>query len=217
MTVPARLPVHVIARWLGQLSTRRAAVLARGLRAGQGLERLTGMALLAHAARRLSLPPLSLLTDEPGRKPRWPTGPDFSIAHGAGIAACAVAPPGIAIGVDLERIGDVELGSLRLVTSSAERMRVKAGEFNAAALWTGKEAVLKAAGTGVLAAARVEIDSAVGHHAGRDYHLARLDLGGDILLSIATTTAIEVPAVNWLAPSMLFDDLPVVGSCRSKA
>ena len=175
------------------------------------------MALLAHAARRLSLPPLSLLTDEPGRKPRWPAGPDFSIAHGAGIAACAVAPPGVAIGVDLERIDDVELGSLRLVTSSAERMRVSAGEFNAAALWTGKEAVLKAAGTGVLAAARVEIDSVVGRHAGRDYHLARLDLGGDILLSIATTTAIEVPAVNWLAPSMLFDDLPVGGSRRSKA
>jgi phosphopantetheinyl transferase len=175
------------------------------------------MALLAHAARRLSLPPLSLLTDEPGNKPRWPTGPDFSIAHGAGVAVCAVAPAGIAIGVDLERIGDVELGSLRLVSSSAERKRVSAGELNAAALWTGKEAVLKAAGAGILAAARVEIDGAVGHHAGRDYHLARLDLGGNILLSIATTAAIEVPAVNWLAASMLFDDPPTTGNHRSKA
>ena len=217
VTVPARLPARFVARWLGKLSAGRAASLACELEAGRGLDSLTGLALLAHAARQLSLPPLSLLTDEPGAKPRWPTGPDFSIAHGAGLAACAVAPPGIAIGVDLERIGDVELGSLRLVTSSAERMRVSAGELNAAALWTGKEAVLKAAGAGVLAAARVEIDGAIGHHAGRDYHLARIDLGGNILLSLATTAAIEVPAVNWLAPSMLFDDPPAGGNRRSKA
>ena len=191
---------------LGQLSVRRATVLARELRAGRGLASLTGMALLAHAARRLSLPPLALLTDEPGAKPRWPAGPDFSIAHSAGVAACAVAPPGIAIGVDLERTDEVEPGSLRLVTSSAERTRLSAEELNAAAVWTGKEAVLKAAGAGVAAAAQVEIDGAVGHHAGRDYHLARLDLGGNILLSIATTAAVEVPEVNWLEASSLFDD-----------
>lgn len=204
-------------RWLGWLSTRRAAALACELKAGHGLDSLTGLALLAHAARQRSLPPLSLLSDEPGGKPRWPAGPDFSIAHGAGVAACAVAPPGITIGVDLERIGDVELGSLRLVTSTVERMRVNAGELNAAALWTGKEAVLKAAGAGVLAAARVEIDGDVGHHAGRDYHIARLDLGGNILLSIATTAVIAAPTVDWLAASTLFDDPPGIEGHRSEA
>jgi len=74
VTVPARLPARFVARWLGKLSAGRAASLACELEAGRGLDSLTGLALLAHAARQLSLPPLSLLTDEPGAKPRWPTG-----------------------------------------------------------------------------------------------------------------------------------------------
>lgn len=158
------------------------------------------------------MPSLALLTDDAGCKPRWPAGPDFSIAHGAGLAVCAVAPPDIAIGIDIERVADVELASLRLVTSPAERAQVNAGQLDAAALWTGKEAVLKACGHGVLAAGRVEIDGTIGHHAGRTYHLARLDLGRNILVSMATTAPVEMPQVNWLAASTLFADAPLVES-----
>lgn len=213
--VPATLPARVTKRWLSRLPAARAATLARELGAGRGLESLTGLALLAGCTRFLPLPPLSQLTENPGGKPCWREGPDFSIAHAAGWVVCAVAPPGIAIGVDLEPVDGANLEFLRLVTSAAERRLVREGAFSAAALWTCKEAVLKAASRGVTAAGQVEIEGAVGHHAGRDYYLERLDFGR-LVLAIATTARIAKPRVVRADASTLFDLLPI-GDSRSTA
>lgn len=214
--VPATLPAQVIAAWLDSLPAKRSTALARELDGGRGLESLTGFALLAACTPYLLLPPLPLLDESPGGKPRWPDGPDFSIAHAAGRAICAIAPPGVAIGVDLESTDAADPVSLRLVTSAAERARINAGSLSATTLWTCKEAVLKAAGAGVLAAREVEIEGAQGHHAGRTYHLKRLGLDGNLVLTIATTKPAAkvhvVPAVT----STLFD-VPRVGGRRSRA
>lgn len=200
---PETLPADAITRGLARLPRARAASLARELEAGRGLETLTGLALLAGCVRLRSLPPLSALAAHPGGKPCWPEGPDFSIAHAAGRVACAVAPPGVAIGVDLEPEDGVQLESLRLVTSAAERAQVQAGALSAAALWTCKEAVLKAAGNGVAAAAQVEIEGLIGRHAGRDYHLERIDLDRNLVLAIATSIPLAKPPVHWVdAPGL---------------
>ena len=214
--VPATLPAHVAAAWLEILPAKQSAALARELDAGRGLESLTGLALLASCAKYLPLPPHSLLVESPGGKLRWPGGPDFSISHAAGCAICAVAPPGVAIGVDLESVDAANPESLRLVSSAAERAQINAGSLSATALWTCKEAVLKAAGAGILAAREVEIEGAVGHHAGRAYHLKRLDLDRNLVLTIATTTPVSGSRIVQATASTLFD-VPHAGSRRSSA
>ena len=215
--IPAKLPAKLIARWLERLPAERAASLSGALAAGRGLDSLTALALLAGCARLRRLPPLSRLSTGSGGKPFWPAGPDFSITHAAGVAVCAIAPPGVAIGIDLEPDRGVELDALRCVTDAAERARVRAGALSAAGLWTCKEAVLKAAGAGVLDAGQVEIDGAVGHHAGRRYHLTQLDLGRQRLLAIATTAPVGRPLAVWIATSVLFDDPSPVASPWSSA
>ena len=209
--VPDTLPKHLIAAWLGELPMQRGARCAREREIDRRLETLTGFALLARAAQYLPLPPLSLLDASPGAKLRWPDGPDFSITHASGRAVCAVAPPGVAIGIDLESADSVQPESLRLVTTARERQQVDAGGLTATALWTCKEAVLKAAGTGIRAVREVEIDGAMGHHAGRAYHLTRLDLDRNLLLTIATTTPVSGYRIVQAAASTLFDPAQISG------
>ena len=102
------------------------------------------------------------------------------------------------------------------MTSAAERARIDAGSVTATALWTAKEAVLKATGTGILAAPEVEIEGAVGHHAGRAYHLKRLDLDRNFVLTIATTAPVLKIRVVQATTSTLFD-VPPIGRRRSSA
>ena len=122
---------------------------------------MLGLALLCSCAREagLAAPPHALDFPE-GGKPRWHGGDDFSVSHAAGYVACALAPPGAAIGLDIELRAAATLDSLRLVTSEDERRLVTSGRLDAAALWTRKEALLKAAGRGVreVAEARAGVD-----------------------------------------------------------
>ncbi len=203
--IPAAPPARVTAAWLELLPEQRRRLLARGLGTARGLESLAGLALLAHCAEYRPLPPLSRLEQGPGGKPCWSNGPDFSIAHAAGMTVCAVAAPGMAIGVDVEPAGAVHSKMLRLVTSAAEREQIHSGSLSATALWTRKEAVLKAASAGILAAGNVEIRGAIGHHAGRDYHLKQLDIDRNFVLSIATTAPASGCRVVHTAASRLFD------------
>ena len=173
------------------LPEKRRTTLARELGAGRGLESLAGFALLACSAQCMPLPPLSMLAESPGGKPRWPHGPDFSIAHAAGRVICAIAPAGFQVGVDLESADAADAKSLRLVMSAGECRQVADGMLSATALWTSKEAVLKAAGASVLAARQVEIDGALGHYAGREYHLNRLKIDRNLVLTMATSAPVS--------------------------
>ncbi len=194
-----------MAAWLDLLPEQRRRLLAREFGTACGTESLAGLALLAHSAQYRPLLPLSWLERGPGGKFYWSNGPDFSIAHAAGMAVCAVAAPGMAIGVDVEPAGAVHSEMLRLVTSEAERRQIDAGSLGATALWTRKEAVLKAAGAGIAAVGSVEIRGAIGHHAGRDYHLKQLDIDPHFVLSIATTAPASGYRVVQTAASRLFD------------
>lgn len=206
--VPDALAAPVAAAWLRRLPRARAALLRRRLAAGSGLESLTGLALLAGCATAAGLPPLSHLTWSRRGKPGWPEGPSFSIAHANGYAACAVAPPGVAIGVDIESAGRVQGRTLRLVTTPAERAQVQGGVMDATALWTCKEAVLKAAGAGLADVRRVTIDGDRGHLDGACFHLSRQDLDDGLVLAVATTRALPAPHAYWPDASRLFARSP---------
>jgi hypothetical protein len=118
---------------------------------------LLGVALLAAAlAERAAAFDLRALEYPAGGKPRLAGGPDFSIAHAAGYAGCAVATAG-RVGFDLEARGAIGAAALRLVLGPAELDRVARGELDPVAAWVMTEAVLKAAGRGIAAAGRVRL------------------------------------------------------------
>ncbi len=193
--VPDSLPEGCAARWLALLPSAQRRTVARRLAQGGGLDSLAGLALLAGCAecRRLPWPPRPPLRQEAGGRPRWPDGPEFSISHAAGYAICALAPPGVAIGVDLEPLDAAAPRQLRLVMSAGERRLLESGALGAAELWTAKEAVLKAAGAGLRRVREVEIGEGVGHHAGRRFRLVLQQPGHGLVLAVATDATVAVP------------------------
>ena len=118
----------------GRLAAKRAAgSLLRG-RAGRRIEVWS----LAHGA-----PSLSLLD---GRGRRTPMGGVLSISHRDARAVAAVAPPGVRVGIDLERAGSVPIPRVRFFLTPAERRT--AAHVDPTILWSLKEAAWKALGLG---------------------------------------------------------------------
>jgi hypothetical protein len=156
--VPAQPWPALAQAWLPRLpEPKRTAIL----RLRQPLDvnaSLLGCALLGAALAERAAPfEPRTLEYRPRAKPRLAAGPDFSIAHAAGYAGCALATSG-RVGFDLEAAGTVAPQSLRLALGGAERARLDDGRDDATVLWVMTEAVLKAAGRGIEAAARVRLD-----------------------------------------------------------
>ena len=109
---------------------------------------LLGVALACELLARVARRPLraSQLRYGAGGKPYAPGFPDFSIAHAGEWVVCAVANRG-AVGVDVEVLGSAGLSA----ASSAG-----ASTLGALALWSGREATLKAAGATLAELARVQ-------------------------------------------------------------
>lgn len=107
-----------------------------------------GRALLRRALADAGLPPgLDVMNDANG-KPYLPGAPGFhfSIAHCGARAVCAAAD--VPVGCDLERERMLKHDITRRVCTPSERegIRTNADLF---ALWTGKEAAVKAVGLGL--------------------------------------------------------------------
>jgi len=82
-----------------------------------------------------------------------------SITHRSGVAACAVAAGGVSLGCDLELVEPRSEGFVADYLTESERALVEASgatglTVTANLLWSAKEAVLKAARTGLRADAR---------------------------------------------------------------
>ena len=202
--VPASLPAGTIDRWLGALPGPYALGLAERLKRGRGIASLTVLALLARLAASCSLPPLSALQWSERGKPRLSGGPEFSLTHSRGFAACAVAPRGLPVGIDLEPEGRAGAAAIRRVTCSAERAALASGSLTATALWTAKEAVIKAAGAGLADIRRVAVRQDRARFAGMDFAWRQLRPGDGLLLALATRG--PMPAINlgWSTAAAVF-------------
>ncbi len=110
--------------------------------------------------------------------------------------------------MDLEADGATDLARLRLVTTAAERHAVEAGQLDAVALWTSKEAVLKAAGADLGQVARVEIDGCLGHHAGRVWYVQRMVPVPGLRLALASSVPVAPLRVTWPDGARLLDHYP---------
>jgi 4'-phosphopantetheinyl transferase len=154
--LPRQLPAAVRARWRAQLPYARALRL-RGAAHAQS-QSLLGVALACALLSRAAGRPVNPKQIEfaAGAKPLAPGLPDFSIAHAGSWVVCALASEG-SVGVDIEALvarRQVPLGSGAF--DAAERSAARTVRA-ALAIWTTKEAALKAAGASLpeLGAVRV--------------------------------------------------------------
>ena len=207
--VPASLPAGAVARWIRVLPSSRGSRLARRLAQGAGMESLTVVALLAGLRRTCQLPPISSLRWTDRGKPYFPRGPAISFTHSRGFAACAVAPPGVSLGIDIEPADRARAAAVRLVASSAEQSALDDGILTPTGLWTAKEAVLKAAGGGLPEIRRVAIRERRARFAGVDYGWRHYRLREGLLLAIATRGRLPRVDIHWPAPDAVFGQWPV--------
>jgi 4'-phosphopantetheinyl transferase len=178
-------------RWLHSLPyAKRQAIERSPERSARAT--LAGIDLLAHGAIGLGHAPLDaarLVYPERG-KPHWPGGPEFSISHTSDLAVCVVAR-GLKLGIDVEVIGRVREEMLRRVASAPEIESYRGREHWPAALWTRKEAVLKAAGASVFNATAVVVRGGDAEFLGQRWYFC----GPDTLAGCAFALACERPGV----------------------
>lgn len=155
---------------------------------------LLGLALLLDCARSAALdPPLLVSLGRSARgKPVWPGGPDFSISHAAGRCACALAPVGLAVGLDLEAYEALTARDLRLVANERELELHSAAGLSPADVWVSKEAVAKARGAGITEVARLSTGPAEASVGGRRYAISRPSLEPGIAAAVASTEPCEL-------------------------
>jgi phosphopantetheinyl transferase len=204
-TVPRDLDAGLLGRWMALLPEDQSARVARLRDPSARAASLLGIALLDHCAREAGIaPPLpGALRFPPGGKPDWPSGRDFSISHAGQHVACAMAPPGVQVGLDIEPAGAAERAGLRLVADEAEKEGISAAGLTATDLWTAKEAVAKLTGAGLAAVASIFVAGESARHDGCDYPLARPRLAPGLCCTVAMSTALpvalrEVPAERLL-------------------
>lgn len=188
---PAHPRPSLLAQCLSRLSPQRHRVL-EALATERCVDSLLGSALALSAARALGWPRDPGTIEYPdGGKPAWPSGPGFSIAHAAGLVACAMRRDGGAVGCDIEAVRTVAASDLRLVVDDEERALLETMRLSPAALWTCKEAALKWAGLGVRHATRPRVGVDGVALADRKLHCVTLDLPGGCIASVVADTTPE--------------------------
>jgi len=192
--LPAGLDEALERRWLAVLPPGLAARIGRMREMRDRAASLLGIALLLDgaAAAGLETPAPRRLAFPIRGKPRWPSGPDFSIAHTSIHVGCALARAGACVGLDLEQRGCVASADLRLVSSRRERDLYAAAGLSREELWTAKEAVLKAAGAGLSLVGDVALETDAAAFQGKRYLLLRPGLDPDCCCTLAVTQPADV-------------------------
>jgi phosphopantetheinyl transferase len=195
--VPAQPWSALEAAWLPRLPDARQATVVRLREPVDRNGTLLGVALLAQACRMQGFPFDPRALEYSSRaKPRLPGGPDFSIGPAAGRVGCVLSGAG-RVGFDLEAAGAVTAQSLRLVLTPDERRRLEAAALEPTAAWVMKEAVLKAAGLGIDAAAQVQLHARHATLGTNEYRLVPVPLGPDWVAWVAhETSAVAVTVVH---------------------
>lgn len=156
--------------------------------AAERVASLGGIALAVAAIARLAgaTPRVRALLQSPEGKPRFASGPGFSISHTVDRVAC-VAAAAIDTGLDLE-------------TTAGGR---DDGELQR---WTATEAALKAAGLGLRQLGRVDLERGLAgaRVGGRHYVLHHLRLADDCVTCVAAQTplALTTEAVELDGPEV---------------
>jgi len=187
--VPSGLDAALEKRWLALLPPALSTRIGRMRELRDRAASLLGIALLLDCARSAGLePPMPRLLEFPFHgKPLWPAGPDFSIAHTALRAGCALAPAGGRVGLDIEQRGSAAGSDLRWVASGREHALYTASGLALEDLWTAKEAVLKAAGASAKQAAQVRLETDAAEFHETRYILLRPAMAANCCCTLAVS------------------------------
>lgn len=199
------LPPSLETAWLAELPAARRAQLQSwpDVRARQ--RSLLGSRLLREALLRLGYPASALLSlrysDE--GKPSLDLPLHFSLAHCEGRILCAFSNAG-PVGVDVEAIGALTAADFRLYLTARERVWAGRDCRRFYALWTRKEAVVKAAGTGGLRQMReVEMLGDRALFQGASWSTTPVALGGKFVAHVARAPGLAAPALARIAAETL--------------
>ena len=135
----ARLPAprrDQIALWPDRPARRRSLLGSRLLAAG-----LASLGFASDGLESLRYPPQS--------RPTLDLPVDFSLSHCDGRVVCALSTHG-PVGIDVEALGNLTARDFPLYLSEAERIWAGLSARRFYSVWTRKEAVAKAAGSGGL-------------------------------------------------------------------
>lgn len=146
------LPAHIFAQLANVLPESLQAAIYRYRRWEDAHAALLGKHLLRYSLLRRQLPySLGDIEYTTYRRPFIKGTPDFNITHSGNIVACAVAEKG-RIGIDVEKPQLLPVDDFRQQFSEEEWNDICRDPAPPAVFyryWTRKEAVLKAAGTGL--------------------------------------------------------------------
>ncbi|WP_116125397.1 4'-phosphopantetheinyl transferase family protein [Lewinella sp. IMCC34183] len=151
----SRWPEVFWERTLGMLPPESRTALKRYRRWQDRQASVLGRLLLGTCSRRVlgEVPDLGELAVDDYRRPYFPglAQFDFNISHTEGLVACAAARACGRVGVDVERVGEIDLREFRRVFTPEEYTYLTGLENPREEFyrfWTRKEAVMKADGRG---------------------------------------------------------------------
>lgn len=130
---------------------------------------------------------------------------DFSVSHCEGLILCALSTGG-PVGIDAEKLGDLDAGDFRLYLNAAERAWAGHSARRFYSVWTRKEAVSKAAGSrGLRDLAGVDTTSAR-HRAmfnGRLWRTSRVPVGRGHMAHLALADAATSLCIDHISAQAL--------------
>lgn len=183
--LPRQLPESARARWRARLSPAGAARLSKDARAQA--QSLLGVALacrLLSAASGHRVGPDQLCYTHNG-KPRILGLPQFSIAHAGDWVVCALASAG-AVGVDIEPVVARAALPRWHTVFDGEELRAARSARAALAIWTKKEATLKASGAGRAELASIRVRGRRVEFRGRRWHSRAPRLASRLIAGVIT-------------------------------
>jgi 4'-phosphopantetheinyl transferase len=164
---------------------------------------IAGKLLALQVLQKLgSSPNLTDLKYNAYQRPYLDTSPEFNIAHSGNIVICCAADNGQA-GIDIEQVKEIDLSDYPDYFTPNEWDKINSAPIPYEGfydIWTRKEAVLKAIGTGFhtpLSSVDVSNDSVI--YDDITYHIKSLAINKDYKCHIATTesqTDIQLMRVN---------------------
>jgi 4'-phosphopantetheinyl transferase len=197
-----QLPAALRARWRAQLGPACVARLSADARAQS--QSLLGMALACRLlgalhGRRIGAGELRYTRNG---KPNVAGMPDFSIAHAGAWVLCAVASDG-AVGVDLEPLTTrARLPRWSAVFDAQERSAAATARA-ALAIWTCKEAVLKAAGGTLAELPNVRVRGRQVEFRGQRWHCRSPRVAPRVIACLATAQPVTRLLLSAVAPAAL--------------
>ena len=196
--LPRQLPARVRAHWRARLPRARAERLSED--AHTQSQSLLGVALacrLLSAVCGRDVKPDELRYSGNG-KPCVERMPEFSIAHAGEWVLCALSSHG-AVGVDIEPVVPEAALPRWLTVFDAQERAAASSPRAALAIWSTKEAALKAAGAPLGELARVRVRGRMIEFRGRRWHCRAPRIAPHTVASLLTArpvTRLELRAVS---------------------